>query len=256
MLLMGKNAIITGSSRGIGAATVEAFVREGANVWACARQYDEEFERRLNALRKQRNSWIKPIYFDIADSNAMKNAIKSIRAERLPVDILVNNAGIATPPALFGMTPLTTFREVFDINYFAQIELMQYVLRIMDRQTYGIVVNVTSIAGVEGSPGQAEYGASKAALALTSKKLAAEYGLKGIRVNAVAPGVIETDMGDLVADEATTRLLGSSALSRLGRAEEVANAIVFLSSDLSSFITGQIIRVDGGVGLAVDRLTN
>ena len=246
-MLKGKNAIITGARRGIGRAAVEVFAENGANVWACARKEDAAFEADMAGLAEQYGVWIKPVYFELTDETQMKQAVKQIQGEKRPVDILVNNAGAVAQSTSFSMTSIAKMKEIFDVNFFSQMLLTQYVTRLMLRQQSGSVVNLTSIAALDGEPAQLEYVGSKAAIAGATKKLARELGGQGIRVNAVAPGIIDTDMGNQMHPELMDRILGNSVMGRLGTPKEIANAIAFLASDLSSFITGQVIRVDGGL---------
>lgn len=246
-MLKGKNAIVTGARRGIGRATVEVFAENGANVWACARKEDAAFETDMAELSERYGVWIEPVYFELADETQMKQAVKQIQGEKRPVNILVNNAGVVAQSTSFSMTSIAKMKEVFDVNFFSQMLLTQYVARLMLRQHSGSVVNLTSIAALDGEPAQLEYVGSKAAIAGATKKLARELGEQGIRVNAVAPGIIDTDMGNQMHPELMDRILGSTVMRRLGTPKEVANVIAFLASDLASFITGQIIRVDGGL---------
>lgn len=248
-LLSGKTALITGSRRGIGHATVEAFAHEGCNVWACARTQDDNFEAWLKELSETCDVSIMPLYFDITDEKAMKEAVSAVRKSSFEIDILVNNAGVFPKPTSFQMTSMATLQEVFEVNYFSQLRLTQYVLRIMAKQKKGSVVNLSSIAGILGkcAKGQVGYGSSKAALSLTTVQLADEYGPFGVRVNAVAPGIIDTDMVDKAPDGPMIALAESSSLGRLARPDEVSSVIVFLASDMSSYVTGQVIRVDGGL---------
>lgn len=246
MLLAGKTVIVTGSRKGIGRAIVEECAGQGANVFACARCYDEKFVEEMTTLSGCLNVSIKPLFFDLTDVGAVKRAVSEMKSTSSRIDVLVNNAGMVAEGAVFHMTSMDTFRKVFEVNYFSQMHLIQYVSRIMCKQREGSIINITSIAGIDGNPGQVEYGASKAALGLSTKRLASELGPNGIRVNAVAPGVIKTDMGEKVADDLLQRVLASSAMGRVGLPDEIARAVVFFASDWSSYITGQILRVDGG----------
>ena len=246
-ILEGKNAIITGSRRGIGRATVEVFAQNGANVWACARKPDQSFEADMTALAEKYGGWIKPVYFDLADETAMKCAVRAIHNEKLPIDILVNNAGIVEQNSAFLMTPAERIRKVMETNFTAQMIFTQYIARMMAKKEKGSIVFLSSIAGLDGNPAQLEYVAAKAAIVGAVKKLAIELGESNIRVNAVAPGIIDTDMGNAMQNDLMQNILNKSIMKRLGSPVEVANVISFISSDMASYMTGQIIRVDGGM---------
>ena len=246
-MLKEKNAIITGARRGIGHATVEAFAKNGANIWACARKYDKSFEQDMLDMANSFGVQIWPVYFDVTDEMQIKEAIQQIRKQKLSVDALINVAGIADDSTSFEMTQLNKMKRVFDVNFFAVTLLIQYVSRLMARHNRGSIVNISSIAGLDGTPAQYEYAASKAAIIGGTKNLAREFASNNIRVNAIAPGMIETDMGAQIDDALKSDILSKVIMKRLGRPEEIANVAAFLASDLSSFMTGQILRVDGGI---------
>lgn len=245
-MLNGRNAIITGSRKGIGRATVEKFAANGSNIWACARKPDDAFEKDMADLAKEYGIWIKPIYFDMASDDAIKQSLKEIIKEKKPVDILVNNAGIAHG-AFLQMTSMQTMKDVFQINYFSQMLICQLISRIMIRQKSGSIVNLASVEGMIGNPGYTSYGSSKAALAFATKVLSKELAQYGIRVNAIAPGLIDTEMGGQMNDSAREGMLSACAMHRLGEPQEIADVAVFLASDQANFVTGQIIKVDGGM---------
>ncbi len=245
-MLKGKNAIITGARRGIGRATVEVFAENGANIWACARKEDAAFEADMIALVKRYGVWIKPLYFDLLDEHAIKSAIIQIQKQNQKIDILVNNAGTFQLSAFY-MTSISTLKETFQTNFFAQILIMQLVARSMMKQKEGTIVNVSSVAGMDGKGATLAYGSSKAALAYATKAAAKDLSPYRIRVNAVAPGYIQTAMGDQLPDTAQETFITQSSLGRPGNAREVANSILYLSSEMSSFVTGQILRIDGGL---------
>jgi len=246
MLLQGKNAIITGCNRGIGKAILETFVQEGANVWALVRMERPEFTELATQLQQEYGMWIHPIYADLTNEKAVQEAMRQIRTEKKPVDILVNNAGIIGENYLFQMTPLDEMRRVMEANFFAAMRLTQLVVRMMARHKSGSIVNMASVAALRGQPGQLEYAASKGALIAATEKLAIELAGSGIRVNAIAPGVIDTEMGNAMAPELKDEELHETVLNRLGKPEEVAKAVAFLASDYASYITKQVLVVDGG----------
>ena len=246
-VLKNKNAIITGAAGGIGRATVECFAANGANIWACELKPFGNFEEEMASIAEKNGVWIEPIYFDVTDEEKVKEAVKQIRQKKVSVDILANIAGIVAPSTSFPMTEMAKIKKVFEVNFFALTLLTQYISRLMLRQNNGSIINISSIAGIDGDPAQYEYAASKAAVIGGTKKLARELAPNNIRVNAIAPGMIQTEMGAHIEDELREEILNKVMMKRMGRPEEIANAIVFLASDMASYITGQVIRVDGGI---------
>lgn len=239
------NVIITGTNRGIGHELLCRFALEGYNIWACARKQDDNFEAELRNLEQQYNIWIKPVYFDLADEDQLKKGIQSILKEKKSIDVLINNAGIAHG-ATFQMTSMDKLKEVFEVNYFSQVLIMQMVSRYMMKQKRGSIINMASVGGIEANPGYLAYGSSKAALIWATRCLAKEMGPYGVRVNAVAPGLTETSMGHYKTEQEIDKVVGRTSLGRMGQPKEIADAVLYLASEQASFITGQILRVDGG----------
>ena len=240
-----KNVIITGSNRGIGKVLVEAFAGAGYNVWACARKKSSDFENWLDETASKNNVRIRPVYFEMTDEQALNTAIQSIIDEGLSIDVLVNNAGVSTV-GLLSLSKVDEIKHLFDVNYFAMLRIIQKLSKRMSRQRKGVIINMGSIAGIEPQPGKIAYGSSKAAVMMMTKCLAKELGPMGIRVNAIAPGPIETEMIQQYKDEMLEKLASESALRRLGKKEEIAQVALFLASDQASYINGEIIKVDGG----------
>lgn len=243
-MLTGKTAIITGASGGIGLATVEVFAEQGADIWACAHTQSDGFEDKIAEIAKKNSVAITPVYFDVTDE-AVKNVIKTIGKNSKSIDILVNNAGISTE-RLFNMTSFEMMQKTLEINFLSQVCLAQLVSRYMMKAKMGSIVNVASVSGIESTQGSIAYGSSKAAIIFSTKTMALELGSYGIRVNSVSPGFIATDMWKERSNEVEDKVLSETPLGRQGMPREVANAILFLASDMSSYITGQNIVIDGG----------
>lgn len=245
-MLTGKNAVVTGALQGIGRATVDYFASMGANVWACALCPTDEFEAHCKEISEKYGVWVKPVYFNLLNQDEIKAAVKTIQSEKLPVDILVNIAGM-TKDALFQMVSMDTLHQIFEVNYFSQIYFSQFMTKLMLRNGKGSIIFVSSISALDGNAGQVAYASSKAALIGAMRSMSKELASKGIRVNAVAPGVIDTDMNKVVPQEVKDEKIKTMDIKRLGNAEEVASTIAFLASDLSDYITGQVVRIDGGI---------
>lgn len=247
MLLQGKNAVITGARRGIGRSTVEVFAAHGANVWALARAQDADFAADMASIAARYGTEIHPLYAELTEEPAIKAAVKKLRQECASIDVLVNVAGMADASSSFCMSSIDRMRHVFDVNFWSMTVLTQYVPRLMMRKRAGSIVNLASIAGLDGTPGQYEYCASKAAIIGGTKYLARELGSYNIRVNAVAPGIVDTDMGGQIADDLRAKTLATVTAGRVGTPAEIAGVIAFLASDAASYMTGQVVRVDGGM---------
>lgn len=245
-LLEGKNTIVTGSARGIGHKTVEVFAANGANVWACARTQTPEFDAYCSELSSKYNVTIKPVYFELTNIDEVKAAVKVIMSEKKPVDAIVNNAGI-TYNALFQMSNKEWIDKTLNVNFVAPYIFTQYIVKLMVRAGHGNIVNIASSAALDGNSGRSIYGASKAAVACATKSMAEELGEKGIRANSIAPGITQTDMLSSMTDEVINETVMATDSQQPGTPEDIANAALFLASDLSSYVTGQILRVDGGM---------
>ncbi|MEI8216448.1 MAG: 3-oxoacyl-[acyl-carrier-protein] reductase [Eubacteriales bacterium] len=244
-MLKDKNAIITGGVRGIGKAIAIEFCRQGANVMLCYKSNDQAAE----ALKEELLQFGTKVLTMKADVSLMEQA-KAVVDETVSqlgrVDILVNNAGITKDKLLMKMTQ-EDFSEVIDINLVGSFNFMRQVAPVMIKQKYGRIINISSIAGVKGNAGQANYSASKAGVIGLTYSAAKELGKRNITVNAIAPGYIETDMTGVLEDQYKEKLLQSISLSRFGKPEDVAGIAVFLATDSASYITGQVIAVDGGM---------
>jgi 3-oxoacyl-[acyl-carrier protein] reductase len=245
-LLENKTALVTGSNRGIGKAIVEVFAAQGANIWACARKQTPEFDAFMEKTSQFYQVTIKPIYFDLINEEELKQALKPLIINREKLDILVNNAGIAHG-GFFQMTSLAKIKEVFEINFFSQLLLIQQLGKLMKRQGAGSIINIASIAGLDAEPGFVAYGTSKAALIYATKTLALEMANDHIRVNAIAPGLTDTEMAQQMEHKAKENMVGRSSNHRMATPYEIAQTALYLASDMSAFVNGQVMRVDGGM---------
>ena len=244
--LANKNAIITGARTGICRAVVEAYAEEGCNVWAVVHRDDPEFIADMESLAQRCGVWIKIVNINLEDEDDIKRGVREITSDKLPIDILVNGAGITSPSRLIAMTSMKEMHRVMQVNFFAAVQLAQLVSKVMLRQRNGSIINIASIAGIDGDLSQLEYGASKAALICATKKMAYEWGDFGIRVNAIAPGIIDTKMLGEMEPKVVEELIRKTSLHRAGEPQEVAQLCVFLGSNKSSYISAQTIRIDGG----------
>lgn len=245
-MIRGKNIIVTGANRGIGKAITEECVMNRANVWACMRTVTSDTEQWIKKLQNEFDIFVKCVEVDFENDDSIKKAGSIILEEKLPIDGIVNNAGITGSRSLFSMTEISDIKNTFQTNFFGPMFFTQRFLKRMIKSKQGSIVNISSIASFDGEPGQFGYVSSKAAVNGATRKLASELGQFGIRVNAIAPGITDTAMAGEMSDDLKNETLMRTALKRLCKPDEIAKLCVYLLSDQSEFITGQIIRIDGG----------
>jgi len=239
--LTGRTAFVTGSTRGIGQSVAAVFYRAGAKVAIVGRDVEK-----AQAVARDMGERALGVGCDVIDQAQVDAAIATAEKVLGPVDILVNNAGITRDNLLLRMSE-AEWDEVMEANLKGAFHATKAVLKGMMKRRHGRIINVTSIVGLTGNKGQANYAASKAGLIGFTKSVAKEYGGRGILVNAVAPGFIDTAMTAALPEEARKAMLGGIVLARLGTPEDVAGAALFLASDLAGYITGQVLVVDGGL---------
>ncbi len=241
----GKWVLITGANRGIGRGIADLFAREGANLITLCRQPSAESDGYFSSLEHSNSIKIKRYYADLSDYESLNTTLKSVVNENKVIDVLINNAGVAFGAA-FLMTPVKKLKEIFEINYFSQIMIMQMIVKSMLKNKSGVILNMASVGGIETNPGYLAYGSSKAALIYATQCLSKEVGIYGIRVNAIAPGLIETQMGNYKSEEEKEKVVQRTSMRRTGDVDDIAQMVLYLSSDKAKYITGQVIRVDGG----------
>ncbi|MDC6482280.1 SDR family NAD(P)-dependent oxidoreductase [Pelagibacteraceae bacterium] len=244
-LLIKKNVIITGCNRGIGKSVLEKFSENGANCFACVRKITEEFKEFCKKKSIDTNTIIKIFELDLSSSESVKNCYLNILKEEKNLDVLINNAGIAHN-SLLHMTTEKNLKDIFQVNFFSQMMFTQMISKEMLKKKSGKIIFVSSTAAERADEGRFVYASSKAAIYSAVRTLSKELGNFSIQVNSVSPGLTRTDIlkktSQKILDEETKRI----SLKRIGEPDEIANVILFLSSQLSNYISGQNIKVDGG----------
>ncbi|MFP4176654.1 MAG: 3-oxoacyl-[acyl-carrier-protein] reductase [Planctomycetota bacterium] len=241
-----RAALITGASRGIGRAIAERLAEAGADIVGL--DVDPEPLEETRELVENAGQRFTPLVADVSEMQQMQAAVKDVVDEFGSLDILVNNAGITRDNLLIRMSE-EDWESVISVNLTGVFNGTKAAARQMMRQRSGSIINISSVVGLVGNPGQVNYSASKAGVLGVTKSTAREVATRGVRVNAVAPGYIQTRMTEELGDDARERLLNQIPLGSLGEAQDVANAVMFLASDASSYLTGQVISVDGGMAM-------
>lgn len=243
-MLKNRTALVTGSNGALGRAIVAALARNQARVLAHARKETPEFLAFIEQVAGEAGAEIIPVFFDITDGAALKNVLREMM-KSWPVNILVNNAG-RSHGGFIQMTRPEDLRAVFDANFFAPVEITRFLLRHIAKSGNGSIINVGSVLGMEPFEGGIAYSTSKAALLAFTKVLAAEAGPLGIRANMVAPGLIDTGMGNDMAVDFQAKMVSQCDMGRKGKPAEIAETVCWLASDAASYVNGSVIRVDGG----------
>ena len=243
-LLTGKTALITGAARGIGKAIALKFAEEGANIAFTDLAVNEETEAEIAALGVKAKSYAS----NAADFQQTEEVVKAVKEEFGSIDILVNNAGITKDGLMLRMTE-QQWDAVIAVNLKSAFNFIHALVPIMMRQRGGSIINMASVVGVHGNAGQSNYAASKAGLIALAKSVAQEMGSRGIRANAIAPGFIETAMTAALPEEVRKDWEQKIPLRRGGSVDDIANVATFLASDMASYVTGQVIQVDGGMNM-------
>ena len=243
-----KTVLITGGSRGIGKAVAIKFAEKGNQIIINYVSEKTDTEKLKNELLEAGAKDVLLIKADVSNSEDVKNMVKESIEKFEKIDILVNNAGITKDNLLMRMSE-EEFDKVIEVNLKGAFNCMKHVSRIMLKQKSGHIINMSSVSGVMGNAGQVNYCASKAGIIGMTKSLARELGSRGITVNAIAPGFIETEMTDVLPEDVKENLLASIPLKRMGQTKDIAETVAFLASDKAAYITGQTISVDGGMGM-------
>lgn len=245
--LQGKNAIVTGASRGIGKAIALKLAALGANV---AVVYAGNADKAAETVAEIENLGVKAKSYacNVAEFESAKNLVSAVIEDFGGIDILVNNAGITKDALVLSMKE-EDFDKVIDVNLKGTFNMVKSTYSHFMKKRHGRIVNISSIVGLNGNAGQANYSASKAGVIGLTKSVAKELAARGVTVNAVAPGFIATDMTDAMPEKAKEAVLGSIPMKRVGTGEDIANAVAFLVSDEAAYITGEVIRVDGGMAI-------
>lgn len=247
-MLKGKNVIVTGATRGIGREIALTLAQNGANIAMNYRNLNSEVEDLINEI-KNFGVDVLAIKCDVSITDEVDNFVKEVKAHYNTIDVLVNNAGITKDGLIIRMKE-EDFDDVLNVNLKGTFNTTKSVSSIMVRQKYGKIINISSVVGIAGNAGQCNYAASKAGVIGFSKSVARELASRNINVNVVAPGYINTDMTKNLPDKIKEEIIKSIPMKKIGDPKEVANLVLFLSSNLSDYITGQVINVDGGMVMA------
>ena len=247
-MLKGKNVIVTGATRGIGREIALTLAQNGANIAINYRNLNSEVENLLNEIKSFGVDAF-AIKCDVSIADEVDKFIKEVKAHYNTIDVLVNNAGITKDGLILRMKE-EDFDDVLDVNLKGTFNTTKSVSSIMVRKKYGKIINISSVVGIAGNAGQCNYAASKAGVIGFSKSVARELSSRNINVNVVAPGYINTDMTKNLPDKVKEEIIKSIPMKKIGDPKEVANLVLFLSSNLSDYITGQVINVDGGMVMA------
>lgn len=245
-LLKDKICFITGAGKGIGQAALKAFGAAGAKVIYANDKEEGSIDSTAGEISKEYGISVVPLYFDIADGDQCRHAMLTIKKEQGYLDVLVNNAGIMTD-ALIGSITRPLMESIYQVNVFGNMELLQLAAKLMMKRKSGSIINLSSIVGITGNPGQLVYSSAKGAIISMTKTAAKELAPRNIRVNAIAPGMIDTDMMRSVGPVHLKKHIDNIPMGRLGQPSEIADVCVFLASEMASYVTGQVLAVDGCV---------
>ena len=247
MTLNNKISLVTGGTRGIGREVALALAKEGSDV---AISYTSNEELALNIVEEIKNLGVNSIAVEanVANNDDVVNMIKTVEEKLGTIDILVNNAGITKDNILIKMSE-EDWDSVLDVNLKGVFLCSKAVARAMMKKRYGKIINISSVVGINGNPGQSNYSASKAGVIGFTKSIAKELASRGIRINAIAPGFIETDMTNALKDEIKNEMMKNIPLNSFGQPKDIAHLALFLASEKSDYITGEVIKVDGGMGI-------
>ena len=246
MILKDKTAVITGCNRGIGFSILEIFSKNGANIIACVRKNNDAFSKQVIKISEKYSNKIKIVVFDLDNEKEIEEGFLTIKNLTKKIDILVNNAGI-NQMSLFQMTPLRIFRSVFETNFFSVVNLTQKMLKLIVKNSNSKIINISSNAATLSDAGRSAYAPSKAALISFTKVLSKEMGNYKISVNAIAPGLVKTDMMKNTPQKVVDEALKNTPLNKAADPEDVAKVVLFLASDDSNHINGETLFVTGGM---------
>lgn len=247
MSLQGKIAIITGGTRGIGREIALSLSKEGTNIAITYNSNDEKAQKLVSEIKENGVEAI-AVKVNVVNSGEVANMVKAVEEKLGTTDILVNNAGITKDNLLIRMKE-EDWDDVLNTNLKGVFLCTKAITRSMMRKRYGKIINISSVVGLHGNPGQGNYSASKAGIVGFTKSMAGELASRGIRVNAIAPGFIQTDMTDVLKEDVKEMMLQNIPLGDFGKPEDIANLVVFLASEKADYITGEVIKVDGGMAM-------